>query len=555
MNTLRTILSAKMKRSFNIRRILETQSRFKIAVVLFFMIIFETMLFFLFYDGFKFLHNLGGAGIFIVQHLFALFFLAIGTMLAVSGIVSSYATIFRSDEVHFLMVQPVALSDIIVYKFFESTLISSWAFLFIVIPFICAYAQYQFMPLIFVLWTALFSIPFLAICSGLGTLVTLISVRWGPSGRALKIVISIILIFLLLAGIMEIRRLSNMKAVEHFNLAELIPGITLASNKLLPSWWVAQGISSLTNHEWIRGVMLMCLTVSTAMVMFMAVRRTGVMVFYTSFQRVVSGTTQTSRPIVTNTILRSMLWMFPRDSRAMIIKDVKSFLRDPVQWSQALIFFGLLALVFSNLRALRYDTWPEVWRNTFAFLNTFSVSAIICSLGSRFVYPQLSLEGHSFWILGLSPVKLSRIVITKFFTSFIPLMIISVLLMILSAKMLDASRISLMVSVAHAIAVSSAVCGLSTGLGAIFMNLEEQNPSAIVSGFGGTLNLVMSLCFMLLAILPFAFIFHAHSAFRIPLIKLKPTLMLSSLWLAAVTLIATATPLWMGWKSLSKREF
>jgi len=35
------------------------------------------------------------------------------------------------------------------------------------------------------------------------------------------------------------------------------------------------------------------------------------------------------------------------------------------------------------------------------------------------------------------------------------------------------------------------------GLGAIYPNLKEDNPSKIVAGFGGTLNLVLSLIFVL----------------------------------------------------------
>jgi ABC-2 type transport system permease protein len=39
---------------------------------------------------------------------------------------------------------------------------------------------------------------------------------------------------------------------------------------------------------------------------------------------------------------------------------------------------------------------------------------------------------------------------------------------------------------------AAALCGLAVGLGALFPNLKEDNPSKIVSGFGGTLCLVIS---------------------------------------------------------------
>jgi ABC-2 type transport system permease protein len=43
---------------------------------------------------------------------------------------------------------------------------------------------------------------------------------------------------------------------------------------------------------------------------------------------------------------------------------------------------------------------------------------------------------------------------------------------------------------------AAALCGLAVGLGALFPNLREDNPSKIVSGFGGTLCLVISFIYI-----------------------------------------------------------
>jgi len=109
--------------------------------------------------------------------------------------------------------------------------------------------------------------------------------------------------------------------------------------------------------------------------------------------------------------------------------------------------------------------------------------------------------------------------------------------------------------VALAGSLSFAVCGLSTGLGAIFMNLEQRNPAAIVSGFGGTLNLVLSLGFMLIVILPFGFVFHLHNTGRIADAQLNSGLVIAGAWMVIVTLLATWIPLWAGARSLRHREF
>jgi ABC-2 type transport system permease protein len=44
--------------------------------------------------------------------------------------------------------------------------------------------------------------------------------------------------------------------------------------------------------------------------------------------------------------------------------------------------------------------------------------------------------------------------------------------------------------------MSAALSGLAVGLGALFPNFKEDNPSKIVSGFGGTLCLVISFIYI-----------------------------------------------------------
>ena len=46
--------------------------------------------------------------------------------------------------------------------------------------------------------------------------------------------------------------------------------------------------------------------------------------------------------------------------------------------------------------------------------------------------------------------------------------------------------------------MSAALSGVAVGLGALFPNLKEDNPTKIVSGFGGTLCLVVSFIYLTL---------------------------------------------------------
>ena len=338
-------------------------------------------------------------------------------------------------------------------------------------------------------------------------------------------------------------------------LNRLLPSLAFASQRMMPSWWVADGITSLSSGDVVKGMQLLMLLTSNCLMAILMVQTLGGKVFYGGWQRVVAASSKTGdREPLLKGVSRSLSFL-KHDVRAMVVKDMRTLLRDPMQWSQFLIFFGLLGLYFASLRAFRYDRLEEVWRSLIAFLNVFSVSTVVCAMASRFVYPQLSLEGQGFWILGLSPTTMRRIVMTKFVASAISMCAISVFLMYLSTEMLRVDPGVQRVAIALAVAVSVAGAGLATGLGAVFLNLEQRNPAAIVSGFGGTLNLVLSLGFMLATVIPFAGLFHLALLGSLKPSWLSIGLAIGMVWLIVLTLVAAAVPLLLGQRSLVRREY
>jgi ABC-2 type transport system permease protein len=540
----------------NVEKILRQQSLFKVIFIVCFAMGFEVGLWMLFLDGFRFLDALGGAGAMIAIRLFSLFFLGMGFMLVLSGVVTSYATIFRSPEIAFMMTRPFEIRQIVLYKFVETAGLSSWAFFFVIIPFVGSYAWYRHISILFMLWTLLFSIPFLALCSGIGTILTILVVRWFPNRRILRMALATLILCALVFFWWFSRGLYKPEDDMQFNLARLVPGLSVASNALFPSWWISEGIMALSRSQWLRGIMLWLMVSSTAVMMGMVLEWLGNRIFYDGWQRTVgSSGWESHAPILLPRLDKWLSALLPADVRALVLKDLRTFFRDPMQWSQVLIFFGLLALYYANLRSFHYHLLPDTWRNTVAFLNVFSVAAVMCSLGSRFIYPQLSLEGQGFWIIGLSPTSMRTVLLTKFLLSLLGMLTVSVSLMLLSSSMLKASLLTQLVATALAGSISCAVCGLSTGLGAVFLNLEQRNPSAIVSGFGGTLNLVFSLGFMLAVILPFGFIFHLHNTAKISQRHLPTYLEAATAWMCLLTIGATLIPLWIGARHLKKREF
>lgn len=548
------LLKKSMVSLINLRRVAKEQSSFKLIFVIAFMSALVAGLWMLFLYGFRFIDHLG-SGLMIIQRLFSVFFFGLALLLIISSGIAAYTTIYRSDEMPFLLRQPVQLSSVLYYKLIETSLLSFWAFFIIVIPFIGAYAWHQGLGLIFALWTFLFSVPFVILNSAFGSLITLVVVRFIPRSKLIWQCLVLGGVLLLGWALLETRQEFSMDHSNQLLLARIIPGIQLASNPAWPSYWVSEGILSLSRGYYQRGLTFLLLLLSNVLFFGMIFEGLGRKIFMTGWQRTIVSARRKKTQSVSCRRLDRMLWFLPADIRGLVMKDIRIFWRDPAQWSQGMIFFGLLAIYFLNLRNLDYHSLPLAWRNLITFLNVFGVSAVMCSMGTRFIYPQPSLEGHGFWIIGMSPTTMGRVLAAKFGLALTGLGVMGILLMYVSVTMLNLPSSLKTVAFCIAIGISISVAGLSTGLGAVFLDLRQRNPAAIISGFGGTLNLVLSLVFMLGTIIPFGVLFHMEFIGAIQHEFFVRWRLLGCIGLIALSLLTGLIPLAAGHRAMLKREY
>jgi ABC-2 type transport system permease protein len=187
-------------------------------------------------------------------------------------------------------------------------------------------------------------------------------------------------------------------------------------------------------------------------------------------------------------------------TRLLIVKDFRTFRRDPQQFGQVLLFTGMLVLYFTNVKRMfvRDIEWP--FQNGISLLNLSSIALLLSAYTGRFIYPLLSLEGRKFWILGLLPLQRDQLLWGKFAFSMAGGVLLSGGLMLLSDLMLEMPPDAVVVHQLTVLVLAAGLSALSVGLGAVMPNFRETDPSKIAVGFGGTLNLVVSLGFLLVVI-------------------------------------------------------
>ena len=528
--------------------------------------------YFLFHQGLRFIYTFPAVGALLSQRILYLIFGFFFVMLVFSNLIIGYSTLFKNRETNWLLTLPVRHADIYRWKFLEGLVVASWALIFLSAPMMAAFGRVNEVHPAFYFQIALLYLPFIIIPAVLGAgivlgLVTVLSQPWAKKvGLALGL-LALGLVFLLVRPT-EADNVNTPSEVRIFN--QLLRHTHFSLNPFLPSAWMAHAVLSWSGGLGREGAFFFCLLLSNALMGLLLGFDLASRFFYESWTRAFGHRSQRSQqradqrraarlrqPLMDRLLaLAPVAALVSRPVRALVLKDSRVFWRDPAQWTQVMIFFGLLTIYVLNLRNVAYDFQSPFWNTMISYLNLTACALTLSTLTTRFVFPQFSLEGRRLWIIGLAPLGLPKVLMQKFWLSLLVSMALTVSLMVTSSLILrlNGGRI---VYFAGAIALmSAALCGLAVGLGALFPNFKEDNPSKIVSSFGGTLCLVTSFVYIVVFIsllafpasLPFTWPTMPHGA--------------AHLWQALATglavglsLLAFLLPLAMARRRLRRLEF
>jgi ABC-2 type transport system permease protein len=197
--------------------------------------------------------------------------------------------------------------------------------------------------------------------------------------------------------------------------------------------------------------------------------------------------------------LTNRLLGLDRASAALVKKDTLSFIREPAQWGQSALIFGLLFFYTSNLRRLGYDLDDPVWSVVISHLNVLVCSLSVSTLTTRFIFPQFSMEGQRLWILGISPVPLRRLLTLKLRLNGSVMALMTTGLILISSVTISLPGSRVLYFFCAMILLSYGLTALALALGTLLPNFREPNPAKIVSGFGGTLCLITSFLYIMVS--------------------------------------------------------
>ncbi len=453
---------------------------------------------------FDYLMGIPELGRMVIARFFELAFLLFFVVLMISTALTALSMLYNERELSFLLSLPVSHATIFSAKYFEVIIYSSWALVALMVPFVLSYAVY--FKVNWLIYFTLFGgllLPLVMISGSVGVAVALIA-RWlfgGVSRRRLLRWGMVILAFLVIASLLYSighRRIGE-RGIGY--LFSLIDENTSQNPSLLPHKLISRGFLSILEARWdlLRRVVLTMLGLSVLIVLLAL--DLGRNIYYRSWL-IASDRAPMGDP--RSSLLKVSFWTFARwvspVYRALFRKDLLEFRRYPLQWGQAFLLIGFWALYIINLLSIRryFDVDSAFWKMLLFYANFCFTSYFAAALAGRFVFPIVSLEGTSFWVIKTAPLAMESFLWSKFWQSFLPLFALTGSMLTIGNLVLGVHPGLMQVSLFCIFIATFTLTSLALGLGAVFADFSSRNPIKIANTPGGVLCIFISLVLMVL---------------------------------------------------------
>ncbi len=507
----------------------------------------------------------------LMERLVAIVLLAFLSMLVFSNQIITLTTTYISRDTEFLFSYPISARSVFSIKLAESIFYSSWAFVLLTLPLFTAYGFSKDAGVLFYPVAIFMGIPFLIIPAALGAVATMTLSAFLPAKRARGYSIGLVAVGIVIAAgivrLMGLRTLVTQAETDDF--AQIMNLLNVGSAPVLPNYWLARGLKAASEGEWSQCVWwTWCLSITAAAIMQICLWLAPV-IYYRGWilaREAASATRSTNSRWSPFPVFDRVLKVLPSPVRALVSKDARTFWRDPAQWSQLVILFGLLIIYVANIRGLtgRLEALEQFFKNWPVILSFFNLGAtcfVICILTTRFIYPMLSLEGRQYWVVGLAPFPKRHLIWEKYGICLSVTATMAVVLIAFSNSRLNVDAALGWIGLVTVTLLSIGLTSLAVGLGAIFPDFRQDNPARIANGVGGTTNIILSLSYigatLGMALPPTFFLMNLLDTGMDPVEAMRRTVSIGWYWIAGYIVLhvaAIVVPLAVGIRRWDRLE-
>lgn len=463
---------------------------------------FWAFMFIVSYRVLSYFRTVEGLGDLLALRLLSMVLLTFFSILVFSNVVTSLSTFYLSGELDILHSSPVRIESIYRAKFIETLIDSSWMTLIYGLPVFIAYGA------VFKAGTSYFAgllltiVPFLIIPAAIGIIVTMLLVSAFPARRARDILVLLgLLSFVVLYILFRMLRPEQLVDPDAFpTLVQYLTAIRGPVSPLLPSSWASDALAPLLKKNAGDALFFLLMLWSTALAGIVIAEWVCGKIYYAGWSRSQEGKrAKLSRSRTADLFFDLAVLPFRGTMRAIVLKDIKLFFRDASQWSQLFLLLALTVVYIYSFKLLPLEraALPTIYiQNLISFLNLGMVGFVTSAVAVRFVFPAVSLEGESFWIVRSSPLPLKDFLWAKFWSSVLPLLVLAEVLIVLSNILLKVSLLMMIIGVATVFLMTFGIAALGVGMGAAFPRFRYENAAQIPTGFGGIAYMIVTMLFI-----------------------------------------------------------
>ncbi len=439
-------------------------------------------------------------GLFVFHRLLALAFFVFFTIISIANILVAFVTVFRNTEAEFLHTLPISPVEVFLSRFLDSFLYSSALMLILVLAALAGYAAFFKEPVTAAVGFLFSVLPMILSAACIGVIILLLVLRLS---REVSFKTAVVVLSLLYAGGTYIYvRLNNpfrlfaevMKYFPHID--QYLGNLDPRMDYLFPSFWSANFFYFATTDNTAGAILSALIVCLVAVILFMVMMRLADRYYQEAywiashklFEKKIAGSGETN------------VWpaKTPRRPISLLKRDLLMFVREPSQTFHFAVMIILIGIFLANLFAMKIFL-PDTFVVSSAFTLIFAFNSfLIVSLAVRFIYPMVSLEGESVWLLRASPVSPGKVLYSKLLPGIILLSAIG--MMLGYAAPAPFRRF-------HGLVPASVIYGLASGLifpsiammfGGAFVDFREKSPVRIASSHGATVSLLISIGVMII---------------------------------------------------------
>ena len=479
------------------------------------------------------------------------------SILLLSNIITALSSFFLAKDLDLLVSGPVDWLKLYGAKLLETMINSSWMVVLMAIPMFAAYGVAYEGGILYPLVAAAAFLPFLILPTVVGSAVTLILVTVFPARRT-RDILSVIAVLaaggiVLLFRLLRPERLANPEGFR--SLVDFISLLRTPTSAWLPSEWVQRTIMSfLAESIDPLSLYLLWSTAAAAAVLGALLHRA---LYAKGFSKAQESAERWVREGGMGKVGRRLFSRFGTLRRELVLKELRLFFRDTTQWSQLILLAVLIVVYIFNIRflPLRGEGITFFLVNVIPFLNLVLAGFVLASIAARFIFPGVSLEGRTLWLLRSSPMSMNDLLWSKFWVGTLPLLGLAVGIVTVTDALLKVSAFMMVVSIFAITLMTFAIAGLAIGFGTLYPQFETENAAQIPTSFGGLLFMMTSIAVIGGMIILMARPVYGYLSARLYRTEADPTEMIIGFGAAAALAIAaTFVPIQIARRRLEKIE-